>query len=311
MGPHSLPQTEFPTLPTFYVSHGGGPSFLMDSGRHGHSALELLDKQSPTAKALRELVATELSGTRPRAVVVVSAHHETDGGHEVLPLDDGKPGLYYDYYGFPEEMYHLSWSPRGSAAVASEVLSLLKEAGVPIAGPAKADGGQPAERGYDHGVFIPLMQVFPDPPPMVQVSLDSRMDAAAHLRLGAALAPLRRRGVLVVGSGFLAHNLPVMVRARVGGSPQPWFAPFERWVDGVVGGGEEDGAANKARAGEFREWAKAPGARGAHPREEHLLPLHVVATAGSGNADSVPRGKIVFRHSEPSVGLLSAIVRYD
>lgn len=301
------------SLPAIFISHGGGPSFLMDMGK-GASQFERMlapmDKNSGTCSALRSFVETELGGVRPRAVVVISAHHEARHGHEVMPQDDGRPGLYYDYGGFPPEFYNLPYSPPGSASVASEVLDALEAAGVPVAGGRKARATR-KQRGYDHGVFIPLMQMFPDPPPIVQVSLDSGMDSAVHMRLGAALSPLRRRGILIVCSGAIVHNPRASMSALAGGPPLAWFAPFSRWVNDVVSGGEDDAAARKARANALREWGKQPWAKHAHPREDHLLPLHVAATAGSGNADSVPRAKIVFMDNQPSIGFLSGIIRYD
>lgn len=296
-------------LPTFFISHGGGPSFLMDIGESSSTfdrAMRLMDKNSHTCKALRTLVETQLGGVRPRAVVVVSAHHEAHGGHEVTPRGDAEPGLYYDYGGFPREFYNLSFSPRGSSAVASEVITALKSAGVPIAG----ESGQ-APRGYDHGVYMPLMQMFPDPPPIVQVSLDSSMDAAAHMRLGAALAPLRRHGILLVGSGHLVHNLRHLMFTQTSDEPPSWYTPFARWVTEVLGGGGSDSSAREARAQEFKEWRKNPWSKGAHPTEDHFLPLHVMATAGSGRADSVSRATIVTLEKEPSSGYLSGIVRFD
>lgn len=293
-------------LPTFFLSHGGGPSYLIEASES--SPLKLMDKNSGTCKALRTLVEKELDGVVPRAVVIISAHHEARGGHEVTPQNSKQPGLYYDYGGFPDEFFNLSYSPRGSASVASEVLDALKSANIPVVGGRKRFG---RERGYDHGVFIPLMQVFPDPPPVVQVSMDSSMDAAAHMRLGAALAPLRRRGVLVIGSGQFVHNLPAMLGPRAGGPSPAWFAPFAQWLDGTVFGGKDDAAAREARAQELRGWGERPWARHAHPREDHLLPLHVAATAGSGNAESAPRGKAVFLERDPSRAFISGIVRYD
>lgn len=195
----------------------------------------------------------------PRALLVVSAHWETP-----VPTvsTHPRPPLFYDYYGFPAESYRITWPAPGEPALAARVRSLLGAAGLPSA--------EDAGRGFDHGCFIPLKVAFPAAQlPTVQLSLQAGLDPAAHLRIGAALAPLREEGVLIVGSGMSFHNM------RGFGAPgvEKAAAPFHAWLE------ESVTLAPAARDARLRAWGAAPGARVSHPREEHLLPLMVAAGA--------------------------------
>lgn len=201
---------------------------------------------------------------RPRAVLVVSGHWETP---RVTVNTAAAPPLYFDYYGFPEHTYRLTYPAPGSPTLAAQVATLLGEAGFPCA----TDG----ERGLDHGVFIPFKLIFPDADvPVVQMSLREGLDPAEHLAIGAALAPLRDDNVLIVGSGMSYHNLRAFGEAGRDASKV-----FDDWL------GETVGAPTAAqRNARLREWAAAPAARFAHPREEHLLPLMVAAGAAGDDA---------------------------
>jgi aromatic ring-opening dioxygenase catalytic subunit (LigB family) len=209
---------------------------------------------------------------RPRAMVVVSAHWE-----ERVPTvtTNSTPALEYDYHGFPEETYQIQWPAPGEPGVAGRVRELLEGRGIATA--------EDAKRGFDHGTFVPLKVAFPDADvPAVQLSLERTLDPARHLAIGRALAPLRDEGILVVGSGMSYHNLGDMRlpaetrRAR--------SEPFDAWLrDAVVAdAGSRDAALTR--------WEEAPNARIAHPREEHLLPLMVVA--GAAGED---RGRVAYR----------------
>jgi len=210
----------------------------------------------------------QLSGlceTAPEAIVVVSAHWEAP----LATVTSGaSPPLIFDYYGFPPHTYELSYPAPGSPEIAAEICTQLRLAGI--------DADEDPARGFDHGVFIPFKLVYPDAAiPIVQLSLLASLDAAQHIALGRALAPLRERGVLIVGSGMSYHNLPQMMR---GDGDIAASDTFDQWLQDVCAlDGEE-------RARRLCAWTQAPCARDAHPREEHLLPLMVAAGAGGDAA---------------------------
>ncbi|WP_034410941.1 DODA-type extradiol aromatic ring-opening family dioxygenase [Derxia gummosa] len=238
--------------PTYYIPHGGGPCFFMDWPGDPHAWDKL-------AAWLRGLVAT--LPERPKAILVVSGHWETQ---ELALTGAAKPELIYDYYGFPEHTYRLQFPASGDPALAARVSGLLNEAGLP----AHVD----PERGYDHGVFIPFLLVTPEADiPVLQLSLHRSLDPALHLRIGRALAPLRDEGVLIVGSGMSFHNL--RMRGSAPGRAVPGTEEFDQWLTAAV---EAEPAERDTR---LTDWESAPHARFAHPREEHLIPLMVVAGA--------------------------------
>ncbi|MDQ2857396.1 MAG: dioxygenase [Candidatus Eremiobacteraeota bacterium] len=235
-------------LPTYFISHGGGPCFDMEwpSG-------------NPFARLQASLsgFAAEL-GKQPRALLVVSAHWE-----ESVPTVTAhpKPPLIYDYTGFPAHTYALRYDVPGSPELAACVRHLLGLAGVPSA----AD----ATRGLDHGVFVPFRVMYPAADvPLVQLSLVTGYDPARHMAIGAALAPLRNEGVLIVGSGMSFHNLE-----RFFDGEGRDAGPFDAWLTRAVTGDPDQ------RAALLERWLDAPSARLAHPEEDHLAPLFVAAGA--------------------------------
>jgi aromatic ring-opening dioxygenase catalytic subunit (LigB family) len=202
-------------------------------------------------------------GARPRALLVISGHWETD-----IPTVHAAPEhtLLYDYYGFPEHTYRLTYPAKGAPDVAARTLALLNEAGIQAA--------VETQRGLDHGVFVPLKLVYPNADiPVVQLSLRSDLSPERHLEIGRALAPLRDEGVLIVGSGMTFHNMGEM---RGGGSDRAVreSVAFNDWLTETV-----ELADPQERAERLADWAQAPGGRFSHPREEHLLPLMVAAGA--------------------------------
>jgi aromatic ring-opening dioxygenase catalytic subunit (LigB family) len=204
--------------------------------------------------------AASIGGT-PRAVLVVSGHWEED---PVAVNVQARPPLLYDYYGFPDYTYRLRYPAPGDPELAGEVRQLLAAAGF--------ESREENRRGLDHGVFVPFKLIYPDADmPILQVSLRRGLDPAAHLALGAALAPLRSRGVLIVGSGMSFHNLGIrsLENARIPPSEQ-----FDEWLTQAVC--STDPAERNAR---LTRWTEAPAARFAHPRAEHLMPLMVAAGA--------------------------------
>ena len=243
--------------PTFFINHGGGPCFFLQPGpmRQAWSELE---------QYLRGFMAG--LAEQPRAILAISGHWEED-----LPAVNtgAAPALLFDYSGFPQHTYQLTWPARGHPALAARVRDLLAAAGI-------ASRAEPA-RGWDHGVFVPLKVMVPDAGiPLVQLSLQRGLDPAAHLAIGHALRPLRAEGVLILGSGQTYHN---MAGFR-GSDADAGAEAFDAWLRAaMVQGGSRDGA--------LIRWADAPGARDAQPHEDHLLPLMVAAGAASGEAGRV------------------------
>lgn len=204
---------------------------------------------------------------RPRAVLVVSGHWETEGfaftGAE-------RPSLIYDYYGFPPHTYDLRFDAPGSPELAARAASLLQNAGLQAA--------VDATRGLDHGVFIPLKVALPDADiPVIEMSVDRSLDPALHVAAGRALAPLRDEGVLILGSGMSFHNM-------LGYGNPRFTAPsksFDAWLSDAVLQDEAE------RSRLLANWEVAPAARLSHPKEEHLLPLMVAAGASDGPGEHV------------------------
>jgi aromatic ring-opening dioxygenase catalytic subunit (LigB family) len=205
---------------------------------------------------------------RPRAILVISAHWEAP----TCTVQSGAaPDLLFDYYGFPQQSYHFQYPAPGHPALAARATGLLQQAGIDVA----ADAG----RGFDHGVFVPLMLMYPEADiPCFQVSLLDNMDPSAHIALGRALAPLREEGVLILGSGSPFHNMQAF---RDGDTGTERCRAFDDWLFDTCCNRSPDEAAAR-----LADWESAPHARYAHPREEHLLPLHVCfgSAIGAGGA---------------------------
>lgn len=244
-----------PRLPTIFLPHGAGPCFFMD--------WQPADTWNRMRAWLAGLV-TEL-GVQHRALLVVSAHWQAP---VFTVTDQARPELLFDYYGFPEATYQLTWPAPGDPDLAANVRQRLEQTGLPNAGAS--------DRGLDHGVFIPMKLSFPDASlPVVQLSLRRGLDPQEHLAMGKALAGLREQGVLIIGSGMSYHN---MTRFRSGTDAiDPASRQFDDWLTDTVQATPDE------RTDRLIAWADAPGARIAHPEEEHLLPLHVVAGAGSNS----------------------------
>lgn len=245
-------------LPVVYLPHGGGPWPFMEPGGFA-------DPREHEALAGYLTALPAQLPVKPRALVVVSAHWE-----EPVPtvMTSARPPMLYDYSGFPPETYRITWPAPGAPDVAARVRALLGSAGIGSA--------EDAARGFDHGTFVPLKVSYPAADvPTVQLSLVDGLDPAKHLAIGRALAPLRDEGIFLVGSGMSFHNLRNYRRAA-GHS-----VVFDRWLQDAVTGANRDA--------ELTRWAEAPSARQAHPREEHLLPLMVIA--GAAGAD---RGRIAW-----------------
>ncbi len=231
--------------PSLFVSHGA-PTLALE--------------ESPAGRFLDGLAA--LLPARPRAIVVASAHYPS-----AQPAVGGAPlpDTVHDFEGFPAELYRLRYPAAGEPELAETIAALLREAGfVP-----RVD----AARGLDHGVWVPLLRAFPAADiAVLPLAVDPRADAAHHLRLGAALAPLRDQGVLLLGSGGFVHNLGELDWHAGDAIRAPWAGAFADWM-------RERLLADDRPA--LLDWQRqAPHAHHAHPTVEHLMPLFVALGAG-------------------------------
>lgn len=240
-------------MPTLFIPHGAGPCFFMDWNP--------ANAWDATARFLKGVAAT--LPQKPKAILMVSAHWLES---EFRVTGGTQPGLIYDYYGFPAHTYELRYPAPGNPELAARVVELLNGAGL--------EASRDDQRGYDHGMFIPLKLMFPEAQiPVVQLSLRKDLDPKALLQAGRALASLRDNGVLIVGSGMSFHNMRGYGDARFG----PISDEFDAWLGSVVE------APAEVREAALAKWAEAPSARQSHPEggEEHLLPLMLVAGAAN------------------------------
>jgi aromatic ring-opening dioxygenase catalytic subunit (LigB family) len=257
-------------MPTYFLSHGGGPWPYMDSPVREHfrlleQSLQDIPRQLPQ---------------RPKAVLVVSGHWEEA---EFTVSYSPRPGMVYDYYGLPERLYYISYPAPGSLQLAERVRGLLLAAGWPV----RSD----PRRGFDHGTFSILKPMYPDANvPVVQVSMKRSFDPAEHLAMGRALAPLRDEGILIVGSGLSYHNL--LQRGPAAAEPA---AAFDAWLRRAL-----LDATPEARRDALVHWDQAPAARQAHPREDHLIPLMAVVGAAGDDPATCIYGELFMGHRAAS-----------
>lgn len=236
-------------LPTYFISHGGGPWPYMKDAMPG-----VFDRLEASLKDIPRQI-----GITPKAILMVSGHWET---REFTISAAERPGMIYDYSGFPEHTYHVKYPAPGSPDVARRVQQLLAMDGIP----AHLD----PDRGFDHGTFAPLAAMYPAADvPVVQLSIRKMFDPEAHIAAGRSLAALRDEGILIIGSGLSYHNL-----GRFGARGKSASKDFDDWLTKALS--ETDAA---ARTAHLKAWSKAPAARIAHPREDHLIPLMVAAGA--------------------------------
>lgn len=232
-------------LPSLFLAHGS-PMLALEGGAWGE-VVSALGRQLPPL----------------RAILVCSAHWEAPGPFRLSSAES--PGVMHDFGGFPEALYALDYPAPGSPGLAAEAAGLLREAGLE----AVLDPRRP----LDHGAWVPLRYLRPDAHvPVVQLSLPRSRTPELLLAAGRALAPLRRSGVLLLGSGGIVHNLRRLDWAGDSG-PRPWAAAFDRWVQERLAAGDEAG---------LMDWPQAPGAAESVPTSEHLDPLFVALGAAGG-----------------------------
>ena len=247
-----------------FIPHGGGPLPLL--GDKGHQELvDFLERITPTL-------------ARPSAILVISAHWEEG----IATITGGEmPELIYDYAGFPEEAYQIKYPAAGNPQLAEKLFTLLQNNGIE----ARLDN----HRGFDHGLFVPLKIMFPDASiPCVQLSLLDSLDAKEHIRIGNALTELRNENLLIIGSGFSFHNMRAFFQSNDG--PDEKNEEFERWLINTCTNGD---IPENERERKLAQWSAAAFARYCHPREEHLLPLHVCYGVCRSTAKLVFDGKVI------------------
>ncbi|TWU71440.1 hypothetical protein ED733_002870 [Metarhizium rileyi] len=257
-----------PVAPVIALSHGGGPLPVLGDKNH-ESIVNSLKNRVP--KILR--LGTPLA---PRAIVLVTAHWSTS---EPTISSSDHHDLYYDYYGFPSESYSLQYAASGDPLLAREIKSLLDAQGL--------TGRLDPKRGWDHGVFIPMLLINPAADiPIVQVSVLQSEDPEQHLRMGAALARLREKNVAIIGSGFASlHNLMEMRSLACGSraAVQDFKALSDEWNDALTSAATTESKGDRWDA--LRAWRKLPHVNRMHPPAagEHFMPLLVCAgAAGDG-----------------------------
>lgn len=239
-------------MPTYFISHGGGPWPWIPEMRRAFSELEASFKRLPG----------ELPQP-PKAVLMISGHWEEDDAYAVM--HSAKPPMVYDYYNFPAHTYEITYPAPGAPALAERTAELIAAAGLPT----RLDDTM----GYDHGTFVPMAILWPEADiPLFQVSMRAHYAPEEHLALGRALAPLRDEGVLIIGSGLSYHNL-----REFGPSARAPSEEFDTWLNATLALPEAD------RTAKLIDWESAPRARECHAQEDHLVPLFAALGAAEGD----------------------------
>ncbi|AUG03417.1 dioxygenase [Pseudomonas sp. 09C 129] len=231
-------------LPSLFISHGS-PMLALEPGASGPALARL---------------AAELP--RPKAIVVVSAHWESQ---DLRVSSNPQPQTWHDFGGFPAALFAVQYPAPGQPELAEQVAQLLRADGLP----AQLDDQRP----FDHGVWVPLSLMYPQADiPVVQVSLPSRLGPTLQTQVGHALSSLRQQGVLLIGSGSITHNLRELDWHAGPESVEPWAKAFRDWII------EKLAANDEAALHDYRR--QAPNAVRSHPSDEHLLPLYFARGAG-------------------------------
>lgn len=262
--------------PALFVNHGGGPMPLL--GDKDHAGLTI---------HLRDEVKKHLDLSSTKAIILVTAHWEEGA---VTISSSKKHSLYFDYYGFPPESYKYKYDAPGDPELAGRIHTELQKAGIK----SRLD----PQRGWDHGVFVPMMLINPAADiPIIQVSVLSNQDPEEHYKLGEVLYQFRKEGIAVLGSGMSYHN---MREFRYGREGKVVNAEFDEFLNKVCTAEDE-----KKRKEGLISWRQHPGATEAHPMRaaEHFMPLIVIAGAGGPNP-----GKRVFNWDMSGTFRLSGFV---
>ena len=238
-------------MPTYFISHGGGPWPWMPDWRAMFAKLE-----ASFVQMVQDLP------ERPKAILMISGHWEDDS---FAVMSSPRPPMVYDYRGFPPHTFEVVYPAPGAPDLARRTADLIASAGLPV----RLDPDQ----GYDHGTFVPAYVMYPAADvPLFQVSLRKGYSPAEHFALGRALAPLRDEGVLIVGSGLSYHNLALFGP----GAREPSEA-FDAWLAGTMAKPPAE------RTERLIHWEQAPYARVCHKEEDHLVPLFAALGAAEGD----------------------------
>lgn len=245
-----------PLMPVVYLPHGGGPLPLLQDPAH--------QSLSAYIKSLGQL-------PRPEVILIISAHWEASRAEFTA---GERPELIFDYTGFPPETYQYRYPAPGAPALAAKWAERLSAAQIPAG---------TSTRGWDHGCFVPLLLSHPQANiPVVQLSLIRRLDPTEHIALGAALAPLRQEGVLIIGSGLSFHNMAVFFQPSANNRARS--EAFDAWLNDSLC---NEHLSHSERCARLINWQAAPEARFCHPREEHLVPLHVCLGAAEASPQAL------------------------
>ncbi len=240
-----------PRMPTYFISHGGGPWPWMPDWR-----ARFVNLEASFVQMVKDLPA------RPKAILMISGHWEDDS---FAVMTSPNPPMVYDYHGFPPHTFQIKYNAPGAPEIAQRAADLIAAAGLPV----RLD----ATQGYDHGTFVPAYVMYPDADvPLFQVSLRKGYSPAQHFALGRALAPLRDEGVLILGSGLSYHNLKLFGP----GAKIPSEA-FDGWLSQTLTLPADQ------RTARLLDWETAPQARVAHKEEDHLVPLFAALGAAEGD----------------------------
>lgn len=241
--------------PSFFISHGGGPCFWMDWGTPNP-----FKKLAHFFKDFQKLLPQI-----PDAILVISAHWEES---EFTIQTHPSPPMLFDYYGFPAETYKLNFPAKTSDQLIQRTHQLFKDFNITL--------NNDTQRGYDHGVFVPFLLMYPNADiPVVQLSLKENLDPKEHYQMGQVISQLKNENILIIGSGLSYHNL------RQLNDIHGFSKKFDDWLWDILQKSPEDRKQNLIK------WENAPNARLAHPREDHLIPLLV--TAGSSHQSVAER----------------------
>lgn len=256
-------------MPTLFVSHGA-PTLVIDP--------------VPTRDFLLSLGG---SLPQPKAILAVSAHWDTQDALGTLLSSGTSPHTMYDFYGFPDELYAMTYPAPGAPELANKAAELLAKAGL--------SAGLDERRGLDHGAWVPLSLMYPEADiPVAQLSISSHKSPAQHLALGRALAPLREDGVLIMASGNATHNLREVFRHDIMEAPVPYAKAFADWLTAHIAAGDT--------APLLRYLEEGPNGPRNHPTADHYLPLLVALGAGQG-VNGGEKGRIL--HDGFTYGVLS------
>ncbi|WCJ30588.1 4 5-DOPA dioxygenase extradiol [Euphorbia peplus] len=238
-------------METYYLSHG--------------SPMMSIDESIP-ARHFFQSWRTDICTDKPKAILMISGHWDTrEPAVNVVSRNE----TIYDFYGFPDPMYKLKYTPPGAPQLAKRVKELLMQSGFKHV-------REDSERGLDHGAWVPMMFMYPDADiPVCQLSIQSKKDGSYHYNMGRALAPLKEEGILIIGSGATTHNLRALQSSHASSTPS-WALEFDTWLrDALLQGRYDD-------VNHFYE--KAPHGKMAHPMADHFYPLHVAMGAAGENA---------------------------